>query len=796
VPAVDPPGTWAGELSIKGISVLKLNLEYFAPCNFESYCETEGKIVDKHRLETQVPTSASCDPQYCLNVALLLTPSIVSFFPSEGPSTGGTLVTVTARNLPAFATSDLTIEVGTAASKQSLSPQVIRQDPSSSTTASSGVFIFKMPPVMGGIFGILSEMSIVLKVAVGMNIRKAGSRFRYTPVIQGPAVVASVYPLKAFPTVDVEVKVQLTNFPKLEALTPQQVRIQFQNVPDELADFAATAIESSSFAGTLISFKTGARLKISGTTTIRIYYEVHGLARSGNFNFEVLAAPTPTIFRTFPVRGRANVLLNAAVTVQYIDPLIAVEATWTVDLSGLVSKSLAPPVVTDQSAPGCTQRYCAKYQIQFVVPKDYIPLNGGEVIVTIAAADSEKIAFGFQFDADDTPSVESVDPASMGIEETKTKVVKVHLKNVNTMFCSDLAACTVIFGGRQGSIIGAVYANQLLTVTIKPPAIGAGGSAPGCITYNGVDIKFDYTFIAPPASLEPIDGACAGGETLTFEVLGWGQVVSNANSIKVIVGSKEATVLQIVSSVASASFSTTKFQVTSPILGSKGLYSGVISSGTKSSSFAYECFDAPTSLASPAAATLDGRTSSSNGKSVTLLLGNFPKIATTADVVVRFGDVVCDSTACSVVSFTNMESGVTLVVTPPKVSLSANVLVSATYTGKAQPPKDGDPSKTYVRAQKTAKTAFSHFRPNPVILSAKWCQECVLSSRTCISNGRCSQKKKPKINAMGSSGTGVVTVVADNFPKIPIDLVSGRVVASAGGKVPKVEGAFSSVFVS
>jgi len=793
VPAVDPPGNWAGELSIKGISVLKLNLEYFAPCNFEQFCETEGKIVNKHRLETRVPTSASCDPQYCLNVALLLTPSIVSFFPSEGPSTGGTMVTVTAKNLPAFRTSDLTIEVGTAASKQSLPPQVIRQDSGSSTTASSGVFIFKVPPVMGGVFGILSETSVLFKVALGMNIRSAGFRFRYTPVIQGPAVVASFYPLKAFPTVDVEVKVQLINFPKLLALTPRQVRVQFENVPDEVADFAATAIETSSFAGTLISFKTGARLKISGMITIKIYYEVHGLARSGNFKFEVLAAPTPTIFSMFPLRGRANVVLNEAVTVQYIDPLIAAQATWTVALSGLVSKSLASPVVTDQSTPGCTQRYCAKYQIQFVVPKDYIPLDGGEVNVTIAA-DTEQVVFGFYFDADDTPSVESVDPVSMGIEETETKVVKVHLKNVNATFCSDFAACTVMFGGSKGNITGAVYANQLLTVTIKPPAIGAGGFAPGLITYNGVEIKFDYTFIAPPASLEPIDGACAGGETLTFEVLGWGQVVLNANSIRVVVGSKEATVLQIISSVASASFSSTKFQVTSPILGFQGLYSGVISSGTKSSSFVYECFDAPTSLASPAAATLDGRTSSGNGKSVTLLLGNFPKIATTGDVEVRFGDVLCDATRCSVVSFSNGESGVTLVVTPPKVSLSANVLVSARYTGKAEPPKDGDPSKTYVRAQKTARTAFSHFRPNPVILSAKWCQECVLGSRTCIANGRCFKKIKPKINAMGSSGSGVLTVVADNFPQIPIDLASGTVVASAGGQMPKVEVSFGDYF--
>ena len=112
--AVDPPGVWSGQLSIKGNPVLDFNVTYFSPCNLKEFCEAQGKVVDRYLLETRVPTTSYCGPQYCLIMANILDPEIVSvsFFPSEGPSTGGTIVHVQAKNLPVFTMSDLTIEVG------------------------------------------------------------------------------------------------------------------------------------------------------------------------------------------------------------------------------------------------------------------------------------------------------------------------------------------------------------------------------------------------------------------------------------------------------------------------------------------------------------------------------------------------------------------------------------------------------------------------------------------------------------------------------------------------------------
>ena len=790
-PAVDPPGAWSGSLSVNGQKRMDLSLIYFTPCKYQRFCEADGKIVDKHLLQTRVPTSKTCDPQYCVNLANVKDPTIVSFFPSEGPSTGGTIVSVRANNLPAFATSDLAIEVGSAASVVTISPESVSQAAGSSTTSSNGVFTFKMPPVSGGVFNLLSETSVKLKVALGMNIRSVEFKFQYTPVISGPAQVSSFYPTKAFPTVDVEVKVQLTNFIKLTSLAPEQVHVQFENSPGNLQDYKASSIQASSYTGTLVSFRTGGHLAISGTTKIHVYYSVHGISRAGSFNFEVLPAPTPSIFSMFPLRGRANVVLNHAVTVQYVDPVIAERATWTIRLSGLTGLQvsfLATPTLTVQSTAGCTRRHCAKYLVQYEVPQNAVPLDGGDVTVTIAA-DTDIVQFVLPFDADDTPTVESVDPTSLSIENTASTLIKIYLKNVDQTFCSNFATCQVTFGGIQGTATAAFFANKILTVSIQPPAVGAGGLAPGVISDKGISIKFDYTFVAPPASLEPIDGACAGGDVINFKVLGWGEVVSSANSIKVQVGDKEGKVTKIVQSVATPSFSQTVLEVTSPILSSKGIYTGIISFGEKQTSFVYECFDAPTVLASPAAATLDGRTASTDGKSIALYLTNFPKIATTADVLVRFGDTVCNGLACSVVSFANSVSGVSLVVIPPKVKLSANVMVSVTYTGVAEPPKDGDPGKVYIRAAKTAKTAFSLFRPNPVVISAKWCAQCVEGSRTCISNGKCGGKITPKANAMGASGTGVITVVVDNFPQVKVDLRSGRVFPPA-----KVEVSFGSYF--
>ena len=137
-PAYDVPGQWPAELSVMGATLTEIPLSYFAPCNYQTFCETDGRIVDKYLLETRVPASAACDSQYCLQATSLTDPQIVSFFPTEGPSTGGTIVSVTVNNLPAFSTSDLTIEVGSGASKQALTPEAIAQEPGSTTKSCKG----------------------------------------------------------------------------------------------------------------------------------------------------------------------------------------------------------------------------------------------------------------------------------------------------------------------------------------------------------------------------------------------------------------------------------------------------------------------------------------------------------------------------------------------------------------------------------------------------------------------------------------------------------------------------------
>ena len=217
-----------------------------------------------------------------------------------------------------------------------------------------------------------------------------------------------------------------------------------------------------------------------------------------------------------------------------------------------------------------------------------------------------------------------------------------YVKNVEPAFCSIFSECSVTFGTRKGTVAAVSYANKILTIRIKPPAIGVGGSTAGLVSYQGV---------APPAFLKPIDGACSGGEMLTVKLLGLGVIIQNAADVKVRFGDVEGMVTRVLDSVASSSYSLSTLAVTSPILGTKGIHSGVVAYGEKRVSFSFECFDAPAALALPALATLDGRTTSADKKSVALVLTNFPPLATTADVEVRFGDVVCDAIACRVLSF-------------------------------------------------------------------------------------------------------------------------------------------------
>jgi cysteine-rich repeat protein len=782
-PAYDVPGIWAAELSVLGNPIIAIDLSYFAPCNYQSFCEAEGKIVDKYLLDTRVPISPKCDAGYCLALTSLADPEIVSIFPTQGPSTGGTILSVIVKNLPAFAASDLSVEVGSGATKQMLAPESVIQDPGSSTRRCQGVVTLKMPPVSGGQFGQLSQTVVQLVVKLGLNSLSAGLSFEYTPVIQGPCVVSSFFPQSGFPGVDTEIKILLTNFPRLTNLADStQVQMRLANF-----DIASNRIESSSNTGTIVSFKTGAHLTISGPTVIQVFLACKlcpdlGRSKAGSFSFTVLPMPSPEVQSFFPNRGRAKVELRGSVTVLYMDPATADSGIWSVSLSGLVTQTLEAPAITTQSVGGCTQRHCAKFKVQYVVPKDAIPSNGGRVTVAISVG-GDQVTFELPVDADDTPSIESVEPSSMSLEDSSRKQILFYLRNVLPTFCSTVTSCTVAFGLSFGSVTRTSYANQILSITVRPPSIPVGGSGPGKITYSGISIPFEYTFVAPPASPEPIDGACSGGQSLTLTVVGWGSVVSSAGSLTIYFGAVQGQVVQVVSSVASASFSQTVIEVSTPILPSMGIYNGVVSNGVKSSQFSFECFEAPTAKAIPASSTLNGRVFGSiDGKSIQLVLINFPAVETTADVVVAFGTIECDGIVCSVLRVTNSPGKVSLMVTTPKVPKAANVQVKATYTGKAAPPQGGDPSKVYIRSKKIARTEFSHYRPSPVVISARFCSECS-PGRTCISNGRCKDGISPRVNALGSSGAGVLTLVVDNFPLIPGDRATGEIMAPAKAEI-------------
>lgn len=66
----------------------------------------------------------------------------------------------------------------------------------------AGLVQFKVPPVSGGVFGKLSQTSVLLAVKLGLVTRSVGFPLQYTPVIQGPCVIETFYPASAFPQVD------------------------------------------------------------------------------------------------------------------------------------------------------------------------------------------------------------------------------------------------------------------------------------------------------------------------------------------------------------------------------------------------------------------------------------------------------------------------------------------------------------------------------------------------------------------------------------------------------------------
>ena len=341
---------------------------------------------------------------------------------------------------------------------------------------------------------------------------------------------------------------------------------------------------------------------------------------------------------------------------------------------------------------------------------------------------------------------------------------------------------TVKFGDRPGRIVSVADVNGMLQVDVLTPITGIAGSSLVTVQVlnsfqQSITVTHSMKFVAPAPVVSPVDAEMAGGSVHAISVLGWAGRTFTVEDMEIVFGSVKGRVLSATSFDNPPRLDLT---VRTPAVTQAGTCTCKIQTKDEeySAFFVFEYFKAPEIVSiAPRKATLTGKTESDDGRSISMVLKNFPPVSSASDLQIAFGATVCNGMNCGLQSMVLSMSTIHLQIRVPSMTLAGDVQLSVKYQGRAAPPLGGDPTMLYVRSEKIIRQAFSFFNPLPVVTSVKWCDACN-AGRVCLVMGRCQNATEPLDGEapLRITEPGRLTVVVENMPRISFDPATGSVV--------------------
>ena len=774
-PPMDVPGAVTCQiLSSAFKTTISFSLSFFSPCDFASFCADTSMIADPQQVLQNPPSVTNCDIQYCVDPVKLPDPILISLVPSEGPASGGTLVVLQVTNLPVLSIQSVLIGIGTGAQQVLVRPISIVQDAGSSLKSSFSTITFRTINTPNGATSTLANMPHLISSSLGPVSKQLSFSFQYTPVIVGNTVIVSVYPSSVQSGIPTQVAWQLQNFPKVTASSAFRIIAQLGCQKSDVV--RATAIISSSYVMTTAIMVLN--VNFIGNCPIQIYWEGFGQNQAGLYNMSFEAPPNPAVLSWFPRRGVRGSSLT--VNVLNLEPSLKAADFRVVVFGSSLAANVSSVAYTGLTA--CMQVSCSQFAVTFLVPN--VPDDGTSRIFNFGIfALDQAVNLSVRISSQLVPIITSISPSILLVTESDQTDITIVISNAQS-FCSSADSLKVTIGTRPGTVRQVAKRKESCTVILRLPLI-PDDSEISCIVSNSVskvefcrpDAPVRLQVVAAPLSMQPIDSPCSGGSIVNFTLLGYSNGTWKSSDVKVIFGGLQANGVNVGEwRPGGENMSKMIFSAQSPVFDSPSasIQGYVLLQGARIPfPFFFQCFSAPEATVSPSQAMLDG-TTSSGSKWTTVTLTNFPALSKAQDVLVAFDTVACDGVACSVLSFQNLANGLILTIQVPAWGSQSSVSLSVTFRGTAAPPAGGDPKTRYVRTARTASVSFVFSIPAPIVLSARFCDQCNLGL-FCIVNARCFGGRSPRSNSFALSGKGVLTIVVDNVPQISYNRTTGAV---------------------
>ena len=777
-------GLFAPKMSMKDENQLYFSLSYFIPCSFASFCESFSLMADTKLIIQSPPVTKACEIRYCVDANSLPSADVLDFYPSQGPASGGTTVTMTIRNFPIVALTSVEISVGYGALLQNAEVVSYSEIPGSCLSGSISTLIFRTAVVPSYNLGILSSFTYGITSLLGPRSVDVHTTFQYTPVVQGQTTISRIYPsavLRAVPTI---VTLELQNFPKLSPVDGPLIHTTLNCVT---SDVSGANISFSDYTVTIISVLVFANY--SGSCSLKILLDTHRNSSAGLVSLEFVDEFLPTVLYWFPRRAETGEQISCVVAhlrpdytfddvnifVNEVDKINSIQAN-------VISFELFGP-------SGCQDQTCSEYSVSFVFP-NISDCNHSMVLVSLFFG-TYSTQFEIPFDKSYLPKIVFLSPPTISVTDSNTTDIRLYLSHSST-FCANISLCKVSFGTSAGKVLLTSFNGSLRTVLLRAPLIRNNSYISCKISDGGLDLEFCLSddlakliFVAAPLEIEPIDCNCAGGSAVTITAKGWDwNLISEISDLVVTFGGAAGTDLRIIQiDSGDSTVSSVILSVLVPRFNAaSNLISGCIELGGNKIMFPafFECYETPVAILAPSTASMNGF--ARTGQSIIrLTLDSFLPMSSVSDLVVQFGNLVCDGLNCSVLRFKNFAGGIDVSLTVPPAPAEGMVTVTVLFVGISEV-VGGDPTVTYTRSMRRASVPFLYTRPVISISSALYCAQCHPwnSSVQCLVNGLCGlQQNVPESNSLAASGNGVLTVVVENAPWIPYNETNGMIASSA-----------------
>ena len=774
LPQQSSPRLVSGRIMYPGGSastILWINISYFALCDLQTFCSGLGLLADPRKIADNPPGSSSCDSKYCFDPTAFQDPAVISVSPTEGPATGGTLVTIIVSKMPIVSSLDVSLQVGSGASQVLGNLLSVSQSVGSTLFTGTSTFTFR---TLAAATTVTEPLIIphTLVSAVGTVTRQVSFSLTFNPVFEGNVVVKSIYPSTTTSFVSTLFTLQLTNLPRISPPDPSRITVSADCAASGSPAISATLILASTYASTTARFPITAT--VVGNCTLSVMLDSYGPQRAGSASIAILPLPSPSVVSWFPLRATRGQAVT--ITVTSFDPSIRGS-----DVSvSVVDQTTSVVSFQSLSASGCNSPACTKFKIQFIVPQT-LKDDGAALLGAVNITSRNKIAhFDLPIDSSIAPRLISIQPASIDLVQASATNITLYLSQASAV-CSLSSAypCYVTIGNARGRVLHAADSGGLRLIVIRAPFLQDTSVAscslwdpavPSGIQFCDNAAPIQLSFNSPPLEVVPVDSLCTGGSSVTITATGWPSNFAKGQ-LAVMFGGQSSPRINVMPSTSSKTeLSKLVFTVVVPELsGPSASISASVMYNDKPVPFPYlfECFSSPTMTISPSQAALDG-TTSTGGRSITVKLSNFPSLSSASDVSAVFGGSVCDGSSCSILSFMNGAGGVQVVISVPRSDSAQDVPVIVTYCGKARPPPGGDPSIQYFRSQRSALGIFTFYIPPPVVKAVLFCAICN-AGRACIANGRCGNGNSPLADAMAASAAGALTITVDNVPSLSAD---------------------------